>query len=262
MEIPLTPRSVEVLHAIVQSYVETGEPVASRTIARRRKDGLSSATIRNIMADLADMGYLDQPHTSAGRVPTAKAFRDYARSLAASRLLANELGRLHEEFENTRTMEQRAELGSHLLMQLTRNVGIVAAIPTSSLQLDRIELLLLPDMRVLMVVVTKDGNVSNQLARLEEPVTQDELHSIRNYVNQHFAGWMLASIRRELNRRLELESSAYNNLLRKLTVLNEKGLLNVGLTPAVFMEGASYLVGLDLKVAADKWLRKQDEPGK
>ena len=79
----LNQRAIEVLHAIVQTYVETGEPVASRTIARRRKDRISPATIRNIMSDLAESGYLEQPHTSAGRVPTAKAFQHYAASVAA-----------------------------------------------------------------------------------------------------------------------------------------------------------------------------------
>ena len=81
MDQALPPRTIEVLHAIVQCYVETGEPVASRTIARRRKDHLSPATIRNIMADLADLGYLSQPHTSAGRVPTQKAFHQDRKSV-------------------------------------------------------------------------------------------------------------------------------------------------------------------------------------
>src|SRR5512145_3240793 len=97
MDVDLTPRTAEVLQSIVQAYIETGEPVASRSIARRRKDNLSPATIRNIMADLADLGYLDQPHTSAGRVPTTKAFQHFAGSLAASRLLGYELERLRDD---------------------------------------------------------------------------------------------------------------------------------------------------------------------
>jgi heat-inducible transcriptional repressor len=252
MDSGLTPRTAEVLHAIVQDYIQTGEPVASRRVAKRRRDQLSPATIRNIMADLADMGYLDQPHTSAGRVPTAKAFRHFAQSLVASRLLANELLRLREEFYLMRTPEQRAEHTSHLLTELTRNVGIVAAIPAATLMLDQIELVLLPDLRVLMVVVTRDGAVSNQVVQLEEPVAQDELASIRNYVNAHFAGWTLASVRRELGRRLEQESAAYDRLLKNLMRLYEKGLLDIGLTPKVYMEGASNLVGLDLHLTKEK----------
>ena len=80
----MTPRGREVLHEIVEAYIETGEPVASRSIARRRRDPLSAASIRNVMADLDDEGYLSQPHTSAGRVPTEKAFRSYVQSLSAA----------------------------------------------------------------------------------------------------------------------------------------------------------------------------------
>src|ERR1700748_1086549 len=84
----MTPRTLEVLHEIVESYIATGEPVASRSIARRRRDGLSAASIRNVMADLDEEGYLTQPHTSAGRVPTEKAFRAYVESLTLRRMAA------------------------------------------------------------------------------------------------------------------------------------------------------------------------------
>ena len=252
MERTMSPRTAEVLHAIVQAYIETGEPVASRMIARRRRDHLSPATIRNIMADLADEGYLDQPHTSAGRVPTAKAFRHYAESLAAHRLLAAELARLRGDLNALQTVDERAERATSLLTELTRNVGIAAAIPTANLTLDQIELLALPDHRVLMVVVTRDGMVRNQLVHLEEPVSQDELASIRNYVNLHFSGWTLPAIRAEIERRLELESAAYDSLLRKLTLLYSKGLLDIGFTPVVYLNGASNLVGLDLHLTKEK----------
>ena len=252
MAVALSTRSLEVLHSIVQDYIETGEPVASRKIARRRKDSLSAATIRNIMADLAEMGYLDQPHTSAGRVPTLKAFQHFARSLAASRILVTELARLRLELNHAESVEERAERTTHLLTELTRNVGIVAAIPRSVQALDQVELVLLPDMRVLMIVVTRDGIVRNQVAQLNETVTQDELASIRNYLNRNFAGWTLESIRRELGTRLEQEWALYDNLLRKLMLLYDRGLLDIGLTPRVYMEGTSNLVGVDLQLTKEK----------
>src|ERR671911_62689 len=93
-------RHVAILHAIVQTYIETGEPVASRTVARRLREDLSPASIRNIMADLFEEGLLAQPHTSAGRVPTEKAFQSYVNSLAADRVLAAELYRLQSELRN------------------------------------------------------------------------------------------------------------------------------------------------------------------
>lgn len=248
----LSPRTLEVLHSIVQTYIETGEPVASRTIARKRKDNLSPATIRNIMADLADCGFLDQPHTSAGRVPTLKAFQHFAQMMGSRRLPASDLGRVRGELMGIHGVEERVERSSHLLMELTRNVGIAAAIPASSQLLEQIELVLLPGMRVLMVVVTRDQMVRNQVVQLDEPVTQDELHSIRNYVNMNFAGWSLAGIRRELDRRLQQESAAYDLLLRKLTLLYEKGLLDIGFEPHVYLEGTSNLVGLDLHLTKER----------
>src|SRR5215472_18123797 len=105
----MTPRSKEVLHEIVEVYIATGEPVASRSIARRRQDALSAASIRNVMADLADEGYLSQPHTSAGRVPTERAFRSYVDSLSLRKLAAAELDRLRSEIGKLDTVEARVE---------------------------------------------------------------------------------------------------------------------------------------------------------
>ncbi|MBX5494291.1 MAG: heat-inducible transcription repressor HrcA [Bryobacteraceae bacterium] len=248
----LSPRDAEILHSIVQSYIETGEPVASRTISRRRKDNLSPATIRNVMADLSDLGYLAQPHTSAGRIPTEKGFQSYIRSLTARKLLSAELERLRSELMEAATLESRVERSSQILTEMTKNVGIAAAIPTANQMLDQIELLSLGDSRLLMIVVTRDRSVRNQVVVLDEQIGQDELNSIRNYVNQNFSGWMLSDIRRELQQRLEQQSAAYDSILRRLTVLYEKGLLEIGMAPEIYMEGTSNLIGLDLHLTREK----------
>ncbi len=245
-------REQEILHSIVESYITNGEPVASRTISRRRRDDLSPATIRNVMADLCDAGYLSQPHTSAGRVPTEKAFRSYVQSLAPGRLLLAELHRLRHELSQMTTMEARVERSSHMLTEMTRSIGITAAIPTSSQTLDQIELIALADQRVLMIVVTRDQTVHNRVVALGEPVSQDELTSIRNYINRNFTGWNLAEIHADLKRRFEQQSAAYDALLKKLTLLYSKGLLDIDVAPEVHMEGASNLVGLDLHLTREK----------
>jgi heat-inducible transcriptional repressor len=248
----MTEREIDILHSIVESYIQTGEPVASRTVARHRKDNLSPATIRNVMADLYDGGYLSQPHTSAGRVPTEKAFRSYVQSLARSRLLIAELQRLRSELSLLTTMEARVERSSHMLTEMTRSVGITAAVPTSSQTLDQVELISLADHRVLMIVVTRDRMVRNRVVTLAEPVSQDELGSIRNYLNRNFNGWMLSDIHDELKRRFEQQSAAYDELLKKLTLLYSKGLLDIDVAPEVHLEGASNLVGLDLHLTREK----------
>src|SRR5689334_6609207 len=245
-------RHVDILHSIVESYIQTGEPVASRTVSRYRKDRLSPASIRNVMADLCDDGYLSQPHTSAGRVPTEKAFRSYVQTLARGRVLVTELQRLRGELGQIATMEGRVEHSSHMLTEMTQSIGIAAAIPTSSQVLDQIELISLADHRVLMVVATRDRMVRNRVVSLDEPVSQDELISIRNYINRNFSGWALSEVHAELQKRLEQESAAYDFVLKKLTLLYAKGLLDIGLSPAIHLEGAINLVGLDVHLTREK----------
>ena len=246
----MTPRSRQLLHEIVEAYIHTGEPVASRAVAGHQR--LSGASIRNIMADLDEQGYLTQPHTSAGRVPTEKAFRSYVESLSLRRLAAAEIERLRSEFGRFDMVEERVERTSRMLTEMTHGVGIAAAIPKASPALERIELIALPDRRVLMVVVTRDRQVRNRVVGLEEPVSASELESIRNYINQNFSGWSLEDVRSELAQRLHHASATYDAILRKLTVLYAKGLLDLPAAPEVHMEGASNLVGLDLHLTKEK----------
>lgn len=251
-ETALAPRNAEILRSIVQAYIETGEPVASRTVSKVNRTALSAASIRNIMADLEDDGYLSQPHTSAGRVPTAKAFRHYVQSLQGTRMLVGELARIRSELSQFDTLDARIERSSHVLTELTRNVGIVAAIPADNQTLSQIELVSLGEHRILIVVVTQDRTVHNKTVLLPETVSQDELNSIRNYINYNFSGWKLIDVRNELRARLEQESALYNQMLKKLIWLYDKGLLDVTLTPSVHMEGASNLVGLDFHLTRER----------
>lgn len=252
IENSLNARSREILESIVRTYIATGEPVGSRTLSKRHRDGLSPASIRNAMADLAEEGYLSQPHTSAGRIPTGKAFRHYVRSLAVGRIAPAEAQRVHAELRGVDTLEEKIERSSRILTELTHNVGIAAAMPASGQVLDQIELLALADGRVLLILVTRDRVVRNRVVTLEEPVTQDELVSIRNYVNRNFSGWSLREARLELLRRMDVERAVYDGLMRKLHVLYGKGLLDLDQSPEVHMEGASNLFGIDLHLTREK----------
>jgi heat-inducible transcriptional repressor len=249
---PLQSRHSEILSSIVRAYIETGEPVGSRTLSKRRNNTLSPASIRNVMADLADEGYLSQPHTSAGRVPTEKAFRYYAGTLTVNRIAAGEPDRLSNQFSGLDTVGARVERSSYILMELSRHVGIAAAMPALAQELDQIELVPLASNRLLMVLVTRDRMVRNRVVMLDEPVSSEELVSIRNYVNQNFQGWQLGHARRELLRRLEEDRERYHAVLRKLQLLYSKGLLEADTSPEVHMEGASNLLGLDLHLTREK----------
>jgi heat-inducible transcriptional repressor len=251
-DVPLRTRHQDILNTIVRTYIETGEAVGSRTISKRRSQNLSPASIRNVMADLADEGYLSQPHTSAGRVPTAKAFQFYVRNLTATRMAAAESERLRNEFSGLHTIGAHMERSSYILMELTRNVGIAAAIPSLAQQLDQVELVPLSDRRVLMILVTSDRVVRNRVVALDQPISSDELGSIRNYVNRNFSGWQLGDVCRDLVRRMTEERALFDAVMRNLQFFFQKGLFEVDTSPEVHMEGASNLLGLDLHLTREK----------
>jgi len=204
------------------------------------------------MADLNEEGYLDQPHTSAGRIPTVKAFQVFVQSLTARRLLETELDRLRRQLAEPATVAGCVERSSHLVTELTRGFGIAAAIPTDSQTLDQVELIALADGRVLMVVVTRDRMVRNRVVSLSEPINQDELASIRNYINRNFAGCVLSDVRRRLQARLDEASAAYDEILKKLVILYDKGLLDLDMVPEIHTEGTANLVGIEFHLTRER----------
>src|SRR3984957_11811545 len=247
----LSPRAQTILHSIVRAYIDRGEPVGSRTISRLRGLALSPATIRNVMADLADDGYLAQPHTSAGRVPTQKAFRDFAARVPARPLPHAERQRIYARMQSANSLEDRVATASRVLTEFTHNVGIATALPVSSQELEHIELVALSDRRVLMIVATRDRMVTNRVVTLSRELPQADLTLLRNYVNHNFAGWTLERARAELLRRIEEERAQYDEILRQLTMLCQKGLF-ADSDPQLSMDGASYLIGLDLHLTRER----------
>jgi heat-inducible transcriptional repressor len=249
-DVGLNFRSQDILRSIVRAYIETGEPLGSRTLSKLGSGGsLSPASIRNTMADLADEGYLYQPHTSAGRIPTDKAFQFYVKTLTAR---PTHNPKIVAELSEAGDVEECVQKTSRMLTEMTRNVGIAAALPATQQQLEHIELISLADRRVLMILVTRDRTVRNRVVVLEEAISPDELTSLRNYVNRNFAGWKLSDARVELMRLLEEERAAYDEVLKHLTVLYQKGLLDLDSNPWIHMEGASNLVGLDLHLTRER----------
>jgi len=247
----LSPRERVILHSIVRAYIDTGEPIGSRTLSRMRSLALSPATIRNVMADLADDGFLAQPHTSAGRVPTDRAYRDYAGTVSARPLPTAERDRIFNEMQSGESLEERVEIASRVLTEITRNVGIAAALPSSAQELEHLELVALSDRRVLMIVATRDRRVHNKVVTLQPAMSQDDLVQLRNYINVNFTGWTLDKARAELLRRIEEDRALYDAVLQKLTLLYQKGLLLADVNPQLSMDGASYLMGLDLHLTRE-----------
>jgi heat-inducible transcriptional repressor len=164
---------------------------------------------------------------------------------------AADVERMQHGFRGVRSVEDGVGRSSHVLTELTHNVGIAAAIPASAQVLDRVELIPLADRRVLVVVVTGNRTVHNRLVTLDEELSADELNSIRNYLNYHFSGWVLSEAREELERRLQLQGAWYDALLKRLSLLYSRGFLDIEFDPEVHLEGAAYLVDVDLHLTRE-----------
>ncbi len=198
----LDERCRQILTAVIAEYLETAEPVGSRAVSRRHGLGLSPATIRNAMADLEEMGYLHQPHTSAGRVPTDKAFRLYVDSgLGDLELPESEARQLRQHYTRPQGgVEQLMEQTSFHLSALSRMTGVLLAPPLRQTTLTRINLILLSDDRVLSVVVTDSGWVITRTLSLEAPVTAEDLREVARQLTRRFGGKTFHQILEEVSR--------------------------------------------------------------
>lgn len=243
---PTEERSLGTLLTVIRTHIETGEPVGSRTVSRKSREGLSPASIRNIMMDLEEEGFLEQPHTSAGRVPTEKAYRYYASQIDASQppakadeqLIIAQLG----DTENL-PEEEILERTSHVLSLVSNNLGVVIRQPIAKTILDQIHFVDLGEQRILVVLVSPGPQVQNHMIRIEFPISQSELEAASNYLNLNFRGWELERIRQELTTRCAEERSTYDGLLKALRQLSDGGMLADSSPASVFLEGASNWIG-------------------
>jgi len=266
-DVRLSPRERLVLNAIIELYIATGEPVASQAVARlfADRDGLSSATLRNVMSALGEAGLLEQPHTSAGRVPTAAAFRYYvgqitqsgrasaggAGGIGASGSVESPLsvarrGEIEESFSGVSSTHEYLERTSHVLAQLSRGLGVALASSAVGQVLEHIHFSRLSTGRVLAVLVTQAGVVLDRVLALDRELTPMELETASRYLNENFHGWPIDRIRAEVARRVEIEREAYRQLLTSVEELCRKGaLVGVESGPAIFVEGMANLIGAE-----------------
>ncbi len=223
----ITARQRSILTAIIANYIETGEPIGSSTIARLANEGagVSAATIRNEMAALTAAGFLDQPHTSAGRVPTARAFRVYVDQLAggtriaASGLSASSRHEIDTRLAGSEGTDALLERTSHLLATLSSGVGVAIASAGESELLEHVHFLRLAPSRVLAVVVTRSGMVRDRVLALERDFTSRELETAAAFLNESFRGWSIERVRIEIAQRVEQERSEYQHLLHSVEQL-------------------------------------------
>jgi heat-inducible transcriptional repressor len=273
----ITARQRAILTAIIESYIETGEPVGSGTIAGTiarvqagggagSAAGLSPATVRNEMAELANEGLLEQPHTSAGRVPTARAFRMYVERLSGGAGLLGgpeqhhqrmhlESQRLHLEsqiessFAGITGTQAMLERTSHVLATVSSGVGVAVAMAAGGDTLEHVHFSRLAKGRVLAVVVTSSGLVRDRVLAMDEAgemadLTERELEAASNFLNENFRGWSIERVRAEIGRLVERERSEYQRLLASVEQL-WAGAVPEGSAGVrtVYVEGVANLLG-------------------
>jgi heat-inducible transcriptional repressor len=241
------PREREILTAIVETYISTGEPVGSRTLSRHNKDGLSPATIRNVMADLSDSGFLEQPHTSAGRIPTSQGYRYYVDQISGKATIsAADQTLISDTLQGTVDVQEFLERTSHVLSLVSSGVGVAIGNAGPKNALEHVYFSRQANNRVLAVVVTKSGVVHDRMMRLEQDLDQSDLNTAANYINENFRGWIISSVKTELRRRIEQERSEYDHLMKSLHHLEKGGALAAEEpTKNIFVEGVANLVGND-----------------
>jgi heat-inducible transcriptional repressor len=235
-------REREILTAIVETFIATGEPVGSRTLSRANREGLSPATIRNVMADLSEAGFLEQSHSSAGRVPSAEAYRYYVEQLTGDAHISHaSQAIIQESLGGVSDVQEFMERTSHVLSLISKNVGVAITSGGQKNALDHVYFSRLGDSRVLAVVVTRGGLVRDRLLRLELP--QTDLDAAARFINENFRGWTMESLRQEISRRIEQERTEYDRLMKSVAQLYRQGALEGDQAAQfVFVEGAANLV--------------------
>src|SRR5687767_9621164 len=241
----LSDRTRRILATLVRSYIETGEPVASATLAHKAGLKLSSATVRNVLAQLEDMGYVWQPHTSAGRVPTDAGYRCYVDMLLDNRRSKDSSAveaRLRQEAGDAPLMDDLLSSTSHVLSEASKGVGFAIAPPNARALFHRIEFVPLSGTRILVVVVASGNQVSQKTVDIGESVNVSELVQAANYLNAEFSGHTLDDVRAGVTERLKEERSLYDQLLGLALRIANSSFENLDRPTSVYLDGTSTLL--------------------
>lgn len=238
-------RPKEILKLIIRSYITSGEPVGSRTLSKSIGWRLSPATIRNIVADLEEAGYVTQPHTSAGRIPSEKGYRFYVDNLTDSgRVSRSDEQYISRMLAESDTAEDVMSRASYLLSMISKNVGIVIAPPMAATLLKHIEFLDLGDGKVLVILVSKSGILQRKLIRVSDRYSQEDLDKAGRYLVETFAGKTLTDIRNDLLQKLQAERALFNRMLSLLRTWTESLGTEVDANvEGIYLQGTSNIIG-------------------
>jgi heat-inducible transcriptional repressor len=239
---PNSKRKQQILNGVVHAYIESGQPVSSRAISQRNPESLSPASIRNAMAELEEEGFLYQPHTSAGRVPTAAGYRFFAQAVSAeAKLDPEDQEWIRSELAAATTPGEVAESAGHVLASMSRGLGIIVSPSLAKSVLEHIRFMLLPDGRVVTVLVSSGGIARDKILRPARAFTQEDLDRTAEYLNREYAGRTLATIRADLLARLAGDQERYDQIVRNALELCDPRLLGENEAPEMHVEGAAQI---------------------
>jgi heat-inducible transcriptional repressor len=241
----LSERAGRILAALVREYIETGQPVASLSLARRSGAGLSSATVRNVLAQLEEQGYVRQPHTSAGRVPTDLGYRYYVDLLLQHRRTGRPSAAVEAELRQgtgTALMDDMLAHVSHLLSRDSRQVGFALGPENEAAAFHHIDFVPLSNTTVLVIMVARGGQVTHKVVDIRERLDADVLQQAANYLNREFAGLTLAEVRAAVMERLRQEQTLYDMLMSRALRLAQSTFDRLPAENPLFIDGTSRLL--------------------
>ncbi len=243
----MTERDREILKAVVQIHISTGEPVGSRTISKHLNMKLSPATIRNIMADLEEKGYLMQPHTSAGRIPTDRGYRYYVDHLIEEKPVEEVIKEfdsvMKETLKRAKDVKDILKSASKFLSERTKQVGLLFIPKIKVLKVKNVELIKVASKTILVIFASESGIIQHKLIQTEEDFTQEQLTRFSNYINQKFSGKSLAQIKEALLSEMEEDRNRYNKFYAKALELSQRAISTLDNEEfEVHFEGTSHIL--------------------
>ena len=236
----LPERDRRILSAVVQAYIDHGEPISSLWLASRGF-GVSSATLRNVMARLEELGYVRQPHTSAGRVPTDKGYRSYVDQLLAERRAARLAPDVEERLRRAGTVEDVLSHASQEISRASHQVGF-AMVPATETSFEHLDFVPLDGGRVLVVLISTGGHISHRVIHPNETFEPWDLQQAANFLNSEFQGRSLADIRQAIADRLSEDRTLYDQLRARALRLASSTFDGLERGPSLYIQGTALLL--------------------
>ena len=240
----LDTRAREVLREIIMQHVATGEAISSRTLAKCGRFQLSPASLRNVMADLEDLGYLQHPHTSAGRVPTDLGYRFFIDHLMRSRTLTQrERETIDDQVSHANEIDEVLHLASRVLSKLSDQVGVIFLPTLLQFTIRSMDFVAVADSKIMCILVGQNGVVVNKIIETRQLFTRDELQKISRFITVEFSGMTLDTIRRRLIRMTEEERAMHDGMMQKTISLGIEAVNDVTpLEHGLYVEGAASIL--------------------